>query len=399
MLRPGTFALTVLLGMLAAVGPMSVDMYLPSLPEIGRSLNASVPQVQLTLSGFLLCFAVGQIVYGPISDHVGRKPVLLTSLAIYVAACIGCALAASIEMLIVMRGVQALGVAGAPVLARAIVRDLYSGARAGRELSRMGAIMALAPAIAPSVGAILQTTIGWQANFYLMATLGLCAFATVTVLLPETMNRPASRELSLSSIVGGYGIFLRHRRFLMYLAILTTSYGGLFAWISGSSVVLQNLYGLTALAFGVLFAVTTLGYLSGALLAAKLVSRLGLDRTIVLGGLALAAGGWAMLVTTALDLRSPFALALPIVIYLVGLGLAMPQSMAGALTPFPDRAGAASSVLGFIQQVVASSIGIVVAHMLGRSALPLAATIAAMGSVALLLALLNRAGAPRDGTR
>ena len=395
LLRPDTLALTALLALLTAVGPTSTDMYLPSLPAIGRTFGAPVPQVQLTLSAFLFCFAVGQVVYGPISDHIGRKPVLLTTLAIYVAASIGCAFAASIETLIVLRGVQAFGVAGAPVLARAIVRDLYAGARAGRELSRMGAIMALAPVIAPSLGALLQTTIGWQASFYVMAGFGACAFAMVIVLLPETMNT-ASPGLSLPAVIRSYGTFTRHGRFLLYTAIVATSYGGLFAWISGSSFVLQNVYGLSALAFGLVFAVTTLGYLTGTLLAAKLVSRLGLDRTIVWGGVALAAGGMAMVATTVMDLRSPLALALPIVIYLVGLGLAMPQSMAGALTPFPERAGAASSTLGFTQQVAASSIGIVVGHTLGESALPLAAIIATMGLLALALALYNQSVRARD---
>ncbi len=396
MLRPNTLALTALLALLTAAGPISVDLYLPSLPAIGQALDASVPQVQLTLSGFLICFAVGQIFYGPLSDHVGRRPVLIATLAVYVATCLGCALATSIETLIVLRGVQALGVAGAPVLARAIVRDLYSGARAGRELSRMGAIMALAPAIAPGLGAVMQTTIGWQANFYLMATIGAGALAMITILLPETTKPPKRPDAPIPSLIRAYGTFMRHRRFLIYMGIVATSYGGLFAWISGSSFALQDLYGLSPLAFGLIFAATTLGYLAGTLFAARWVTRLGIERTIVWGGVALAAGGLAMVITTALELRSPFALALPIVIYLAGLGLALPQSLAGALTPFPDRAGAASSALGFVQQVLGSLLGILVGHSLSRSALPLAVIIAVMGVLALALALFNCTALARD---
>jgi MFS transporter, DHA1 family, multidrug resistance protein len=390
MLRPDTLALTALLALLTAVGPMSVDLYLPSLPEIGRVFGASVPQVQLTLSGYLLCFAVGQIVFGPISDHVGRKPVLLTALAFYVAVCLGCAFATSIEMLVALRCLQALGVAGAPVLARAIVRDLYQGIRAGRELARMGSITALAPVVAPSLGGVLQATFGWRASFLGMAVLGLCAMLLVMRLLPETMNRRAQEPISLSSIVRGYGAFIHHRSYRIYLAIVAASYGGLFAWISGSSFVLQDLYGLSPLLFGLVFAAATLGYGAGTLVAARLVGRIGIDRTIVCGGLALAAGGLAMVAAVAMGATSPVALALPMALYLCGLGLAMPQSMAGALTPFPDRAGAASSLLGFLQQAVASAIGIVVGQMLGQSALPLAVIIAAMGSLALALALFKR---------
>ena len=389
MLRPDTLALTALLALLTAVGPMSVDLYLPSLPELGRVFGASVPQVQLTLSGYLLCFAIGQIVFGPISDHVGRKPVLLAALSLYVAVCLSCLFATSIEMLIALRCLQALGVAGAPVLARAIVRDLYQGVRAGRELARMGSITALAPVVAPSLGGILQSTFGWRASFLGMAALGLCAILLVIRLLPETMKQRPQEPMSLSSIVRGYGIFLRRRTFRIYLAIVATSYGGLFAWISGSSFVLQDLYGLSPLLFGLVFAAATLGYGLGTLLAARLVGRIGIDRTIVCGGIALAAGGLAMAAAIAIGATSPAALALPMALYLCGLGLAMPQSMAGALTPFPERAGAASSLLGFLQQATASAIGIMVGQMLGASALPLAAIIAAMGVLALALALFK----------
>jgi len=394
MLRPDTLALTALLALLTAVGPMSVDLYLPSLPELGRVFGASVPQVQLTLSGYLLCFAIGQIVFGPISDHVGRKPVLLAALSLYVAVCLSCVFATSIEMLIALRCLQALGVAGAPVLARAIVRDLYHGVRAGRELARMGSITALAPVVAPSLGGILQSTFGWRASFLGMAALGLCAIVLVVRLLPETMKQPPKHPMSLLSIVTGYGIFLRHRTFRIYLAIVSASYGGLFAWISGSSFVLQDLYGLSPLLFGLIFAAATLGYGLGTLLAARLVVRIGIDRTIVCGGVALAAGGLAMAAAIALGATSPAALAIPMALYLCGLGLAMPQSMAGALMPFPERAGAASSLLGFLQQATASAIGIVVGQMLGSSALPLAAIIATMGVLALALALFRRSMGP-----
>ncbi|HEY7665877.1 MAG TPA: multidrug effflux MFS transporter [Xanthobacteraceae bacterium] len=391
MLRPDTLALTALLALLTAVGPVSVDLYLPSLPEIGRVFDASVPQVQLTLSGYLFCFAIGQIIYGPISDHIGRKPVLLAALALYFAVSVGCAFAPSIELLIALRCLQALGVAGAPVLARAIVRDLYHGVRAGRELARMGSITALAPALAPSLGGVLQAAFGWRAGFLAMAAFGVAAVVLVMRLLPETLKQPSEQPISLSSIIGGYGAFLRHRDYRIYLAIVGASYGGLFAWISGSSFVLQDAYGLSPFLFGLLFAGTTLGYGAGTLVAARLVVRLGIDRTIVCGGGALAAGGLAMLAVAVAGATSALALAVPVALYLCGLGIAMPQAMAGALTPFPERAGAASSLLGFLQQVVGSSVGILVGQLLGRTALPLAVIIAAMGALALTLALFKRA--------
>lgn len=393
MLRPDTLALTAMLALLTAVGPMSVDFFLPSLPEIGRRFAAPPPQVQLTLSGYLICFAIGQIVYGPISDKIGRRPVLLFALTLYIAVCLGCIFAASIEMLIVLRCLQALGVAGAPVIARAMVRDLYSGVRAGRELARMGAITALAPVLAPTLGGVLQAAFGWRATFVGMAALGLVAVLLVIHLLPETMSRPVQEPISVRAILRSYAGFLRHRSYRTYLSIVAASYGGLFAWISGSSFVLQDLYGLTPLLFGLVFASATLGYGAGTLIAAQLVGRIGIDRTILCGGLALAGGGGAMVLTVLLDWRSPFALSLPIALYLCGLGLAMPQAMAGALMPFPERAGAASSLLGFMQQAIASMLGILAGQTLGRTALPLALIIVSMGMLALALSIWrNRSG-------
>jgi len=192
MLRPDTFALTALLAALTAIGPLSTDMYLPSMPDIARQLGASTAQVQLTISSYLIGFAVGQIVYGPVSDRHGRKPVLLAAVALYCAASLACALATSIEMLIAARFAQALGGSGGIVLARAIVRDLYSGARAGRELSVMGAVMALAPVLAPVAGGVLQTGFGWRSVFFALVGGGLIGAALVWPLLPETLAARAS---------------------------------------------------------------------------------------------------------------------------------------------------------------------------------------------------------------
>ena len=200
MLRPGTFALTALLAGLSAVGPLTTDMYLPSLPDIARQLDASTAQVQLTISAYLIGFAVGQIFYGPVSDRHGRKPVLLAAIALYCVASLACALSTSIEMLIVARAFQALGGSGGIVLARAIVRDIYSGARAGRELSLIASVMALAPVLAPIAGGLVQTGFGWRATFLVLVLAGLAGAGTIWALLPETLNMRAAEPVSLASM-------------------------------------------------------------------------------------------------------------------------------------------------------------------------------------------------------
>jgi DHA1 family bicyclomycin/chloramphenicol resistance-like MFS transporter len=390
MLRPDTFALTAVLALLTAVGPLSVDMYLPSLPDIGRELAAPPAQVQLTISFYLVGFALGQIVYGPLSDRHGRKPILLAALALFSTAGIACAFASSIEVLIIARFFQAFGGAGAVVLARAIVRDLYSEARAGREFSLMGAIMAVAPTIAPLIGSVLQIAFGWRAIFVGLPAVGSVAAALVWCLLPETLKNRAPEPVSLLSTMRVYRTFMRNSAFLAHLGIVTCSFMGLFAWISGASFVLQDLYGLSALEFGVAFALGSAGYMLGTVLAAGVVTHIGLDRTIGLGGLALAVGGLAMVAAVALGLTSAASLVLPAAFYLAGLGLAMPQGFAGAMSPFRDRAGAASSLVGFVQQTSAAALGAVVGHTLGQTAWPLVVAIATMGCLTFVIWMFSR---------
>lgn len=188
-LRPDTLALTATLALLTALGPLSTDMYLPALPTIAQALDASVPATQFTLSAFLIGFACGQFLYGPVSDRVGRRPALAFGLLLFVAATIACALAPSIEVLSAARFLQALGASGPIVLARAIVRDLYEGPRAGRELSRMGTIMGLVPAIAPVLGGLVYQATGWRALFLAIGVFGAILAAVALAGLPETLRR------------------------------------------------------------------------------------------------------------------------------------------------------------------------------------------------------------------
>jgi len=386
MLSPNTFALTLLLSFLTALGPLSMDMYLPSLPDIGRALDAPTAQVQLTISSYLFGFAIGQIFYGPVSDRYGRRPVLLAALVLYGAGSIGCALTQSIGALTAMRFVQALGGAGSIVLARAVVRDLYSGARAGRELSLMGSITAFAPIVAPVIGGVLQTLFGWRSSFILLVIFAAVSWIAAARLLPETLRERTAGPFSLAAMGALYRSVLVHRGFLTHLGILTASFVGLFAWISGASIVMQGAsYGLSPVVFGVTFAVGTLGYVIGTTIAARMVMRAGLDRTIGIGTMALATGGLAMAAVVALGLTHVGWLVGAMMIYLTGLGLALPQAMAGAMTPFPDRAGTASSLMGFAQQSTAAIAAAVIGLYLGRSAWPVAGVVAAMGCLSLLI--------------
>jgi MFS transporter, DHA1 family, multidrug resistance protein len=390
MLRPGTFALTLLLSLLTALGPLTMDMYLPSLPAIGQALDASTVQVQLTISSYLIGFACGQIVYGPVSDRLGRRPVILAALALYAVATVVCAVAQSIHVLIAVRFVQALGGAGCIVLARAAVRDLYSGVRAGRELSLMGSITAFAPIVAPAIGGVLQDSFGWRATFYVLVVFALFAAATAARLLPETLRQRAAGPFSLATMGTLYRSVLSHKGFLANLGILVTSFIGLFAWISGAPFVMQGLYGLTPIVFGATYASGAAGYMIGAFGASRIVMRFGLDRTVGIGTVIMAIGGLAMAVAIALKLAHVGWLVGTMTIYLAGMGFALPQTQAGALTPFPDRAGTASSLLGFAQQGSAAITAAAIGFYLGHSAWPVAGTIAVVGCLSLVIWALTR---------
>ncbi len=390
MLKPGTFALTALLAGLTAIGPLSTDMYLASLPDISRSLQATTAQTQLTISAYLAAFAVGQIVYGPFSDRYGRKPVLLFAIAVYVVASLACLVALSIGMLIAARALQAIGGCGGIVLARAIVRDLYSGERAGRELSLMSSVMALAPVFAPIIGGTLQTAFGWRATFAALVCAGLAGAAVIYLLLPETLRTRRPEPISFSSVLTSFGVVARNQAYLAYVDLAASSFGGLFAWISGSPFVLQDLYRLTPFQFGVAFAIGSFGYMTGATLAARFVVRLGLNGTIGIGALATTVGGVTMLASVAFGCTSAMSLVLPMAVYLAGMGMVLPQSFAGAMTPFPERAGAASSLLGFVQQSVAAVCGVAVGITLGATAWPLVNGVAVMGCVTFALWIVSR---------
>jgi DHA1 family bicyclomycin/chloramphenicol resistance-like MFS transporter len=384
-LRPGSIALTVLLALLTAIGPLSTDMYLPSLPRIVDDFGSSIARVQLTLSVFLVGFAAGMLVYGPMADRYGRRPVLFAGLAILMLGTLACALAPTVETLILGRFIQALGGAGPVILARSIVRDLYEGSRAGQELARMGAIMGVVPAIAPTIGGLLDGIGGWRSSFvFTLAFAGLLAFVALTR-LPETRGGDPSMKLSPAGIASDFAAILRSGAFCANVAILCAVYGGLFAYISGSSFVLQDHYGLAPIAFGLAFGAGALAFTAGSLAGQRIVMRLGMSRVMGVGTAINAIGGVAMLVAALAGPGHPAEIFVPMMVYLAGLGLALPQATAAAIMPFPQRAGSASSLLGFLQMVAGAVTGIAVGAAVEAAWWSLPAFIAALGLAAFTL--------------
>lgn len=382
-------ALVVLLGCATALGPLGTDMYLASLPDLVGLMATDTATVQLTLSTFLAGFAVAQLLYGPASDRFGRRPVLLAGIAVFTLASAGCAAAPGIEWLIALRFLQALGACSGVVLGRAVARDLFEGAHAAKALSIMAMVLGLTPAVAPILGGFLHASLGWQANFVAMAFAGCLLGAGVLLFLPESNHQRDPSATRLGPMLANFATLVRHAQYRGYVLCVAFSYGGMFAFISGSSFTLQQVFGVSETMFGFCFLLIVVGYLFGGFIGTRLSLRFGVDRMLGFGAALCATGGILMAMLQVWSWSRGLhwhwiSLIGPMMLFTAGLGLTMPQGQAGALQPFPRMAGSAASLMGFTQMSVGAITGIAVGHTLNDTALPLSATVAAMGTATWL---------------
>jgi MFS transporter, DHA1 family, multidrug resistance protein len=349
--RAGGPGLAVLLTFLVAMGPVSTDLYLPSLPGIAADLEASEGLAQLTIGLFVAGFGVMMLICGPLADRFGRRPVLLVGVALYTSASIACALAPDIAFLLAARFVQALGACVGPVVGRAIVRDLYGPREAGRILGYMASAMALAPLVGPFIGGWLEVAFGWRANFWALALYGGLLGAALALRLPETLCTPLAGVLSPGQLLGSYLLILRNRAFLGFLLCASLSFGALFAWISNSAFVVIDYFGVAPERFGWVFGAVVLGYIAGAYAGGRAGMRLGLARATGIGSAIGAAAGIGLLLAGWSGLGGVYAITGVMALSFFGAGMAIPQGTAGGLAPFPERAGSAAALLGFIQMM------------------------------------------------
>lgn len=384
MLRPESLGLTLLLAALVAAGPLSTDMYLAALPTMTRAFGAGVGEVQLTLSVFIITFAVCQLMFGPLSDRFGRKPILMIGLAIYGLSGLACAYAGSIEALIAFRAVQAVGACAGAVVGRAIVRDLYGREGAARAMSYIGTAMGLAPGIAPVIGSYLTVWFGWGSSFVFLGLYGFLFLAIVWGQLGETLAAKDHHAIRPGRLAGNYITLLRHRRYMGYALTCCLCYAGLFSFISGSSFVLIEVFGVAQQHFGYYFAMAVAGYMTGTVVSARLTGRVHPDKALAAGLVVAAAAAAAMAVLAWTGVDHVAAVMAPMVTFMAGLGIVMPQSQAGALTPFPHMAGSASAFLGFFQFAFASLVGIAVGQLHDGTQVPMTTSIGVMGVGALL---------------
>ncbi len=382
--RPDSSAVAGLLTALVAFGPISTDMYLPSLPALVTAFDSDVATVQLTLSAFLVAFAIAMLVYGPLSDRFGRRPVLLGAIAVFVLASIACVFAPTIEALIGARILQAVGCCAGPVLGRAVVRDVYGRDRAATVLSYMGTAMALAPAIGPIAGGWLQVAFGWQSVFWVLTGFSLIALIGVYLMLDETNAHKDPVATSPRGLLANYRALLTHRVYVGYVATISACYSVIFCFISGSAFVLIDVVGLTPDLYGYCFATMVLGYMTGTFLSARLGPRFGIEPLILAGGLVATVSGGMMAVFAWSGTVSVATIVIPQTLAMVGVGLTFPNCQAGAIGPFPTMAGSASALLGFFQMGIAAAVGLAIGHAFDGTARPLATGVAVSGLLTLL---------------
>lgn len=350
-------ALFIIAG-LVALAPLSTDMYLPSLPAMRVEFGASVDQIQLTLSLFLVFFGLTQLICGPLADRFGRKPIIAIGMVIFVAASLGCAQATSITEMIFFRCLQAMGACVGPVLGRTIVRDVHGPLRAASVLAYVAGIMALAPAVAPIIGGGLLNFFSWPAIFIALGS--YCALVGMIYLgrFPETLPPEYKQPMHLLAILKNFLLLMKDRIYMAYILCGALTYAGLFVFISGAPFVLIEHFGVPETQFGYYFFVIVIGYIGGSFISGRLsrsVRSVVLLRSGVLCGLSV---GLLSMALHGLEIRGLVYVVLPMMFYAMGAGLIMPQVMAGALKHYPHMAGTASALMGFTQQLIAASAGI-----------------------------------------
>jgi DHA1 family bicyclomycin/chloramphenicol resistance-like MFS transporter len=360
------------------LGPLALNIFMPSMPGIAQHFAVGYEQVQLSLTLYLIGFAVSQLVYGPLSDRFGRRPVLLSGLVLFVASSLICALAVDIGWLLAGRLGQGIGGCAGMVLARAVVRDVHGRDRSASMIAYITMAMVVAPMLAPAIGGYLDQLVGWRAGFWFTAATGAVVLAFAVAFLHETLARKVPLP-GLRRLFGLYAALGREPAFRGYAAQTALTSAGFFGFLGGAPHVVIEIMGRSQADYGLFFMLSALGYMSGNFIAGRLSTRLGLDRMIGLG-IALSAAGALLMVGLPLAGQvTAWALFGPMLVFGFGNGLSLPNGLAGAVSVRPDLAGTASGVAGCLQMGTGAAASVLVGWLVADAAsqLPLAAVMLA----------------------
>ena len=392
--RMGPVLIVTLLALLLGTQPITTDLYLPALPGLAADLQSPMGRTQLTLSALLFAFGLAQLLLGPMADRFGRRPVLLGGLSVFVLASAGSAMAADIGALVAWRALQGAGMAAAVVCARAMVRDLYAPADGARVMSKALSGLGFIALASPLIGGLLATVLGWRAALAATGMFGLACLATVAWAMPETARTLNPAALRLGPMLAQWGHILRNRSFIAWALLIACTYGGLFAFLAASSFVFIDILGSSSMACGLYIAGCSISYIVGTFWCRRWLLRHGLRGAVNRGAAFTLAGGATMATLALAGFLSPWAIAIPQFVFCFGHGIHQPCGQAAVVGPFPDHAGAASALAGFILAATAVAVGAWLGVAMDGTVFPLTNTVGAMAAATALVAwsLVQRHG-------
>ncbi|MFT5447377.1 MAG: DHA1 family bicyclomycin/chloramphenicol resistance-like MFS transporter [Gammaproteobacteria bacterium] len=376
--------LIIILGALAALGAAAIDMYLPSLPRIETELAPGSGLAQLTLGAFLIGLGVGQLFHGAISDAYGRRWVLIGGTALYCLASLGCITASDINELIAWRFVQAFGAASGGVIARAIVRDLYSMDEGARAQSFINMAFLVTPLLAPNIGGYLLTWFGWRSIFVLLSLFGALCLIALIRWLPESLPPERRTPLSPGSLLRGYARILSHRQALGCLLASTFSFACMFTFFAGSPFIYITYFGVPEQHYGLLFGLNVIGIITTNGINARLVVRIGAIRLMWIGCAICAAGSLMLATMTFFSIGGLWGVVVPLFFVIGSLGLIGANALAGAMEPFPTLAATTASLLGFSRMILGAAMGALLGIVHDGTPLPMGLLIGGLGGLSLL---------------
>lgn len=385
------FFLILILGSLTALSPFSIDMYLPGFPAIAKDLHTTVERVTLSLSSYFIGLALGQLIYGPLLDKFGRKKPLYVGLCIYLAASVGCLLAASINMLIVLRFVQAIGGCAAGVTAVAMVRDLFPVEDSAKVFAMLMLVLGASPMIAPTVGGYVTATFGWHLVFIVLGGIALLIFLAVIFFLPD--NYKPDHELSLKpiAIINGFWSVFTVPQFYIYTLAGSVSFAGLFTYVAGSPVVFMQIYQVSAQGYGWIFAGLSVGFIGSSQINTLLVKKYRSEQIVPVVLVCQFIIGSIFLLASLFHLLNLAGTLIMIFLTLCCVGISSPNTSALSIAPFSKNAGTASSLMGALQLGLGSLATMGVGAFDSVSTTPLAGIMAGCGLVACVIYFIGMA--------
>ena len=369
------FVTIILLGVLAMLGPVGHDIFIPSIPNIAEGLNTTTNQVSISISAIFLGNAIGTLFHGPLADRFGRKIIILWVLGIYAIAALVASLSPNVETLIMFRFFQGLALSGGRVLSATVARDLFEKEKLGKVMSDIMFITAISAVIAPLIGGYTAKYLPWQSSLLFMAIFAGLVFLLFLTVFKEPSKSERKKNLKLSVLLRDLITITSNRSFLLYSLTGGLMLAGLIVFLSISANIIIGSYGFDPNIYGFMFASVSLVFLFGTFVGGRLVTKLGLNRMIKWGVLFGVLGGGLMLLLALLELRTPYAIILPMWVFIFGLAFVNPNSVASALQPFPGIAGSASSITNFIRGIFGAAVSFGISFFNHDDALVLATTI------------------------